>query len=67
MTEDHNSKLQSTVDKLLSESNDRLQQHLKEKMQSIDEKVWCIHNTHITVTSYKRSFRLFVSKKPTLN
>ncbi|XP_019749162.1 liprin-alpha-2 isoform X1 [Hippocampus comes] len=55
MNEEHNKRLSDTVDRLLTESNERLQLHLKERMAALEEKNLLIQDSEGYRKQYEES------------
>uniref|UniRef100_A0A3P8ZCT6 SAM domain-containing protein n=1 Tax=Esox lucius TaxID=8010 RepID=A0A3P8ZCT6_ESOLU len=59
MNEEHNKRLSDTVDRLLTESNERLQLHLKERMAALEEKNVLIQDSE----SYRKQYEDSIHEK----
>ncbi|XP_073802538.1 liprin-alpha-2 isoform X8 [Danio rerio] len=59
MNEEHNKRLSDTVDRLLTESNERLQLHLKERMAALEEKNVLIQDSE----SYRKQLEDSIQEK----
>uniref|UniRef100_A0A3Q0S989 PTPRF interacting protein alpha 2 n=1 Tax=Amphilophus citrinellus TaxID=61819 RepID=A0A3Q0S989_AMPCI len=57
MNEEHNKRLSDTVDRLLTESNERLQLHLKERMAALEEKNMLIQDSDTYRKQYEESIQ----------
>ncbi|XP_063316594.1 liprin-alpha-2 isoform X5 [Pelmatolapia mariae] len=57
MNEEHNKRLSDTVDRLLTESNERLQLHLKERMAALEEKNMLIQDSETYRKQYEESIQ----------
>ncbi|XP_075886145.1 liprin-alpha-2 isoform X5 [Nelusetta ayraudi] len=62
MNEEHNKRLSDTVDRLLTESNERLQLHLKERMSALEEKNLLIQDSE----SYRKQYEESIQEKSQL-
>uniref|UniRef100_A0A8C4NVH3 PTPRF interacting protein alpha 2 n=1 Tax=Dicentrarchus labrax TaxID=13489 RepID=A0A8C4NVH3_DICLA len=62
MNEEHNKRLSDTVDRLLTESNERLQLHLKERMAALEEKNLLIQDSE----GYRKQFEESIQEKTQL-
>uniref|UniRef100_A0A8C5DLT8 SAM domain-containing protein n=1 Tax=Gouania willdenowi TaxID=441366 RepID=A0A8C5DLT8_GOUWI len=72
MNEEHNKRLSDTVDRLLTESNERLQLHLKERMAALEEKNLLIQDTEGYRKQYEDSIHekvggTYANSSPSLN
>ncbi|XP_030004776.1 liprin-alpha-2 isoform X6 [Sphaeramia orbicularis] len=62
MNEEHNKRLSDTVDRLLTESNERLQLHLKERMAALEEKNMLIQDSE----GYRKQYEESIQEKTQL-